>query len=37
LSYDTDGERANVFATIGPEVDGGVVLLAVALAAAGRE
>ncbi len=26
LSYDDDGERANVFATIGPEVDGGVVL-----------
>ena len=25
LSYDPDGERANVFATIGPEVDGGVV------------
>ncbi|MGI9464436.1 MAG: acetylornithine deacetylase [Aestuariivirgaceae bacterium] len=26
LSYDEDGERANVFATIGPQVDGGVVL-----------
>jgi acetylornithine deacetylase len=26
LSYDAAGERANVFATIGPEVDGGVVL-----------
>ncbi|MCZ4352688.1 acetylornithine deacetylase [Roseovarius aestuarii] len=26
LSYDTVGERANVFATIGPQVDGGVVL-----------
>lgn len=26
LSYDEDGERANVFATIGPEIDGGVVL-----------
>ncbi len=26
LSYDDAGERANVFATIGPEVDGGVVL-----------
>ncbi len=26
LSYDDEGERANVFATIGPEVDGGVVL-----------
>lgn len=26
LSYDEAGERANVFATIGPEVDGGVVL-----------
>ena len=25
LSYDAAGERANVFATIGPEVDGGVV------------
>ncbi len=25
LSYDPAGERANVFATIGPEVDGGVV------------
>ncbi len=26
LSYDKDGERANVFATIGPQIDGGVVL-----------
>ncbi|MEM7425798.1 MAG: acetylornithine deacetylase [Pseudomonadota bacterium] len=26
LSYDEAGERANVFATIGPELDGGVVL-----------
>ena len=26
LSYDAAGERANVFATIGPQVDGGVVL-----------
>ncbi len=26
LSYDAAGERANVFATIGPEIDGGVVL-----------
>ena len=26
LSYDDDRERANVFATIGPQVDGGVVL-----------
>ncbi len=26
LSHDADGERANVFATIGPELDGGVVL-----------
>lgn len=26
LSYDEDGTRANVFATIGPQVDGGVVL-----------
>lgn len=26
LSYDEAGERANVFATIGPEIDGGVVL-----------
>jgi len=26
LSYDDAGERANVFATIGPRVDGGVVL-----------
>ena len=26
LSYDEAGERANVFATIGPQVDGGVVL-----------
>ncbi len=26
LSYDDDGERANIFATIGPKVDGGVVL-----------
>ena len=26
LSYDDDGERANVFASIGPEIDGGVVL-----------
>jgi len=26
LSYDNAGERANVFATIGPRVDGGVVL-----------
>ncbi len=26
LSYDESGERANVFATIGPESDGGVVL-----------
>ena len=26
LSYDADGERANVFATVGPQVDGGVVL-----------
>lgn len=26
LSHDQAGERANVFATIGPEVDGGVVL-----------
>nr|MBX2837507.1 acetylornithine deacetylase [Gammaproteobacteria bacterium] len=24
LSYDEDGERANVFATIGPQIDGGV-------------
>ncbi len=26
LSYDEAGERANVFATIGPQIDGGVVL-----------
>jgi len=26
LSYDDAGERANVYATIGPEIDGGVVL-----------
>jgi len=26
LSYDDAGERANVFATIGPKIDGGVVL-----------
>ena len=26
LSFDTDGERANLFATIGPNADGGVVL-----------
>lgn len=26
LSFDAGGERANVFATIGPEIDGGVVL-----------
>jgi acetylornithine deacetylase len=26
LSFDETGERANVFATVGPEVDGGVVL-----------
>jgi len=26
LSYDPSGEKANLFATIGPEVDGGVVL-----------
>lgn len=26
LSFDDAGERANVFATIGPEIDGGVVL-----------
>lgn len=26
LSYDEAGERANVFATIGPEIDGGVIL-----------
>ncbi len=26
LSYDADKERANVFATIGPQIDGGVVL-----------
>ena len=26
LSYDDDGERANIFATIGPQLDGGVVL-----------
>ncbi len=26
LSYDAAGERANIFATIGPEIDGGVVL-----------
>lgn len=26
LSYDEAGERANLFATIGPEIDGGVVL-----------
>jgi len=26
LSYDADGARANVFATIGPQIDGGVVL-----------
>jgi len=26
LSYDDAGERANVFATIGPQIDGGVVL-----------
>ena len=26
LSFDETGERANIFATIGPEVDGGVVL-----------
>ncbi len=26
LSYDDAGERANIFATIGPEIDGGVVL-----------
>ncbi len=26
LSYDTSGERANLFATIGPETDGGVIL-----------
>lgn len=26
LSYDEAGERANVFATIGPQIDGGVIL-----------
>lgn len=26
LSYDSAGDRANVFATIGPQIDGGVVL-----------
>jgi len=26
LSYDDDGERANIFATIGPKIDGGVIL-----------
>ena len=26
LSYDDAGERANLFATVGPEIDGGVVL-----------
>ncbi len=26
LSYDDDGQRANVFATIGPDIEGGVVL-----------
>ncbi len=26
LSYDDAGERANIFATIGPEIDGGVML-----------
>ncbi len=26
LSFDAAGERANVFATIGPEIDGGVIL-----------
>lgn len=26
LSYDKAGERANIFATIGPQIDGGVVL-----------
>ena len=26
LSFDDTGERANLFATIGPEIDGGVVL-----------
>lgn len=26
LSFDDSGERANIFATIGPEIDGGVVL-----------
>lgn len=26
LSYDQDGERANLFATIGPEIDGGVLV-----------
>ncbi|MEE9336006.1 MAG: acetylornithine deacetylase [Granulosicoccaceae bacterium] len=26
LSYDDDGERANIFATIGPRIDGGIVL-----------
>lgn len=26
LSYDETGERANIFATIGPDVDGGVIL-----------
>ncbi len=26
LSFDDDGQRANLFATIGPELDGGVVL-----------
>lgn len=26
LSYGEDGERANLFATLGPEIDGGVVL-----------
>jgi acetylornithine deacetylase len=26
LSFDETGERANIFATIGPEIDGGVVL-----------
>ena len=26
ISYHEDGERANLFATLGPEVDGGVVL-----------
>ena len=26
LSYDDAGERANIFATIGPQIDGGVVL-----------